>query len=291
MKDTTLTDSILVGPNRDPFFFSLVQMNVRVNYLDRTRGTRVITYEGHERDRKSETPLFTASLYVNCKGIIEDAIHEDPRTFGWQDVSSTIELEELLLREEISDGAHIVITSDKGMRLSRGKHVFQVDPKPIMQRQGFLTYTELLRYYLPSNFARYHATELDGRDIGSRTRHTLVVPILLQSGNAYSIKQTVYDHGGIGKTVRFGQHGLDAEFFLVTENELPSSLSATLTPHHYFDPQAKIVGILRVYPYENVARQVTNCREYLIMPSAIGINREKRDRKHFSTDRPHALII
>lgn len=97
----------------------------------------------------------------------------------------------------------------------------------------------------------------------------MTVPVLLGGGKVYMIKQTVYDHGDIGKVAVFGKDGLEAEFFLGKAEELPETLRKQVTESSYIDQQAGVVGVLRTYqPNDKLERE-----ERIVSPDEIGLYR------------------
>jgi hypothetical protein len=97
--------------------------------------------------------------------------------------------------------------------------------------------------------------------------HAMTVPIVLGGGRVYMIKQTVYDHGDIGKTVMFDKNGLAAEFFLAREEGLSDSLREGINEGSYFDADDRTVGVLRTYhPHDKFER-----KEYLVPPASLAL--------------------
>lgn len=118
-----MTDSIL----HDRFFRSLIALNVGINYYIRT-GERHYN-EGTERDKNTDTPLFTATLYVDCPNLEQRAVHDH---VNMQGPLSMEDLERRLVREE-GDGAYVVYTDGDAVHMSENKHIMMVNPRPIVE--------------------------------------------------------------------------------------------------------------------------------------------------------------
>ncbi len=263
---------LLVGPAADPFFQTLVGMNVRTNYFQRTKkGARHHYREGEERNLHCDVPLLGTALLVNCPDIeahhVQDNVDlQGPLTFA--------DLEQRLLEQERSDGAHIVYVGDSGIHASSHPHKLFVDPRPIVtdlrdSQPEIRNFADALGRYLPPDFVHFGATSLQFREIGCRTSSAMMVPILAGEGIAYILKQTVYDHGDVGKVVVADKNGIAAEFFLAKVDGLSPKLRTVVRDDSYFDRQEGIVGVLRTYaPGDKSSR----C-EYLIPPAALDFGR------------------
>jgi len=263
---------LLVGPAADPFFQTLVRMNVGTNYFQRTKtGARHHYAEGAERNAHCDVPLLGTALLVNCPDIevhhVQDHVDlQGPLTFA--------DLEQRLLEHEGSDGAHIVYAGEMGLYASSNPHKLFVDPRPIVaglrdSQPEIRNFADVLGRYLPPDFVHFGATSLQFREIGCRTSSTMMVPILAGQGMAYLLKQTVFDHGDVGKVVVADKNGIAAEFFLAKADELSPKLRTVVRPDSYFDRQEGIVGVLRTY---SSGDKRSRC-EYLIPPSALNLER------------------
>ena len=189
-----ISDNVLLGPNPDPIFRSLVELNVGVNYINRTRTLGIHYHEGVERDRKSVSPLFTATLYVDVPGIEQRAVQDHVDLVGPLSID---DLERKLISEE-GDGAYVAYTVPGGYHVSQGRHIMMVNPRPIVERlkkahpeRDIQKYVDVFDEYLPPDFVHFDDESLAVGDIGSRTRFALTVPVLLEGGRTYMIKQSV----------------------------------------------------------------------------------------------------
>ena len=111
------------------------------------------------------------------------------------------------------DGAIIIDSKKETMR-----HVSRLLP-PSTELEQFGDY---VRDRLPIDFRVYNSThQPTEREIGTRTLAALEIPMLEQGVESFMINQTAWGNLGIGKVVRFGQHGILSEMYLAGTKERP----------------------------------------------------------------------
>ena len=269
------TDSLLVGRHRDHFFQGLAAINVCINYAQLTKG-RPAYHEGRERHS-----LFTASLYVECLSlepkVVSNPVDDSERVELTKDLSIR-EVIAKLLHDGEGDGAYIVYRSDEKpgkYKVSTKRHLMARHRSDVVRtiredrpEESVKGIHDVFRLYLPSDFVHFSDIKLDVDHIGSRTETALNVPIYLGGGKVYSLKQTVYNNGGVGKVCLFTRDGLSAEFFLGKADELESPRRRIATSN-YVDPAEGVVAILRTYHPANKGDR----REYVIQPEALQLPR------------------
>jgi len=279
-----LTKDVLVGPKPDNIFRSLVKFNVEENYFRRTvagnteQEPSVSTWADQEGDEIGHRLI----------GVIMLAHREDIKghTSGRPITYDTIQLSELadkLVQEskrytdksgvlhKNKDGGYIVELKDNGnLVITDKKHLFHnyitkslnsYNTKNHPEIDDFLEIAEKL---VPSDFSSSDASYLD---FGSKTQ------MAVAAGDSYVIKETEFGGAGVGKVIKVGKmlDGVEAEFFLYKIPNSESNKYAHLDEESFFNPEEKVIGILRTYKpgFDKSERN-----EYVIKPEEVGISQE-----------------
>lgn len=102
---------------------------------------------------------------------------------------------------------------------------------------------ERLAGRLPLDFVVYGAKRLDTRDVGTKTRLSVIIPMAFPEMEALQVKRSSYA-GLLGKVTRYNSNGLVEEFFFKYE---PQSEG----PFIVDEGKLKIVGVYRRYEAKN----------------------------------------
>ncbi len=274
-----LTKEVLVGPNADPVFRALVQFNVLENYFRRTvagtteKGSSVSTKKIREGDER-EKELVGVIMLKHRRGIQPHS--SGPLTYGKVTLS---DLPAKLVRESKSytdnhnckhpyrDGGYVIRENDDGSLTVSDKHIFHNYMTVALKQYNkanpsrrIRNFSKLAEMLVPKDFSSSDGSSLA---IGSKSQ------MALAAGDAYLIKQSVYDGTEVGKVVKIGKmlEGIDGEFFLC---KVPESNSKYIKEDDFIDPKERVVGVLRAYKpgFDKSTRS-----EYLIKLKDLGISK------------------
>ncbi len=169
-----------------------------------------------------------------------------------------MDLRKKLIEESHLDGAYVLEYNRFSNKLFLQNFV-----NTVMRYKGIKSIEVLQERCLPKDFLTSgKAVALDNPMMGSKTQVAIAAGLL--GGRSYILKQTAYAGLSSGKVCVFDSKGLHKEFFLSPDTQ------ANLHSEDYFDPQRKIIGIVRVYEEDKSVRA-----EYRVIPSEIGIQPDK----------------
>lgn len=241
----------------DPLFVELARTLVQQNYYE----TVFKRQKGSLREMREDDELTPVLLFVNTPGI-EDMVYDDETGFrgvGLADLGALIVhetdpdgfVDEYDHYQDPSvDGGYFVRRFDDGrMLVSREKDYFEEFGLALQAHN--LAYPgkpeekfkDLLLHYLPGDFLSVRRDSFKPHLVGTRTRAALAAALSGASKTkSYIVKQTVYD-GVTGKLVRFGNDGIEMEFFLYRMSPTDEDIDLIESYH----PVHAIQGVLRVY--------------------------------------------
>lgn len=276
-----LTKEVLVGPDADPVFRTLVQFNVLENYLRRTvaetanRDSSVSTKKAREGDER-EKELIGILMLKHRRGI-------QPHSSGPLNYSK-IDLADLpakLVRESKSytdehernhpykDGGYVVKEGKNGSLTISDKHIFHNYLTAALKAYNkanpgnkIRNFSKLAEMLVPNDFSCHDASSLV---IGSKSQ------MALAAGDAYLVKQSIYDGTEVGKVVKVGKmlQGVEAEFFLYKVRPFEMHKYLDLKEDDFINPKEKVIGILRTYE-PGTDKSVR--KEYVVTPKDLGIS-------------------
>ncbi|MFH1332115.1 MAG: hypothetical protein ABIH63_02410 [archaeon] len=287
-----LTKDVLVGPDADPVFKTLVQFNVLENYFRRTvaetakKGSSVYTKKVREGDER-EKELIGILMLKHRRGIQSHS--SGPLSYSkinLTDLPAKLVKESKTYTDEhqrnhpYRDGGYVVKEGSNGSVTISDKHVFHnyltVTLKAYNKANPdskIRTFSQLAELLVPKDFSSHDASSLA---IGSKSQ------MALAAGDSYLIKQSVYDSTEVGKVVKVGKmlQGVEAEFFLYRVEPSDTEKYMDLKEEDFINPKEKVIGILRTYK-PGTDKSVR--AEYVITPKDIGMRIEMTGRYAPST--------
>lgn len=284
-----LTKDVLIGPNHDPIFKSLAQLNVVENYLRRTvavkteQGSSEFTLRAPEGDERDEDVMrkkkLVSAFILKHQEDIKSHSSGGPITYDEINLS---ELPAKVIKESKShfdengkwhpykDGAYIIKCLGGGMiGISNKRHIHNYITKSLTEynartRIGLDDFWDISKMLVPQDFSDSDGFSLE---IGTKTQMGIA------AGDSYLIKQTAYGGIDVGKVVKVGKmlEGVAAEFFLYKVPDSELHRYAGLKDDDFFNPKEKVVGILRTYA-PGLDKSVRN--EYVVTPKELGVEED-----------------